>query len=148
MSGPNGHFSAGKNSRATVAGTNCTFEEWTAKYLTEKIDTTNFESTGTHPSGAGTATFAQATFGVLGCTWSAKGKWDSQQNRIDSPPGFFPRDDLGLVKLWVDLGRNFFWNFPQSLVLSAETGARVRQDVSFAADCECNGSFSNPTGSS
>lgn len=145
---PVGHFSAGKNSRATVAGSNLTLEEWTAKYLTEKIDTTNFEATGTHPSGSGTATFQQGTFGVLGCTWSLKGKWDSQQNKIDSPPGLYPRDDLGLVKLYTDLTRNYFWSFSQSLVLSADTGARVRQEVSFGTDAEANGAFLNPTGSS
>ncbi len=145
---PNGHFSAGKNSRAQVAGTNCTFTEWTFKYLTEKIDTTNFESTGTHPSGAGTATFIQSTFGCLGATWSCKALWDSQQNRFDSPPGIYPRDDLGTVKLYPDLGRNYFHNIGQSLVISAETGARVRQDVSFSCDAEANGAFSNATGSS
>jgi hypothetical protein len=145
---PVGHFSAGKNCRVQVGATNCTFESFDADYTSEKIDTTNFEATGTHPSGSGTATFAQGTFGVLACAWKCGGKWDSLQNRIDSPPGFYPRDDLSSVKVWVDLSRNYFWNFPQSLVLSSRTGGRVRQEVSFEASCENNGPFSNPTGSS
>lgn len=148
MSGPNGHFTTGKNSRIQVGGTNATLETYDVSYTSEKIDTTNFESTGVHPSGVGTATFAQGTFGVLACSFNVTGKWDSQQNRIDSPPGFYPRDDLPAAKIWIDLSRNYFWSFPQSLVLSARTGGKVRAEVSFEASCEANGNFLNPTGSS
>lgn len=132
-----GKMRAGKNARATVAGTNMRKTDWETDFQADDIDSTNFESGG----------FDQGTVGITSCPWTLKGPWDASLNDYDDPPGLYPRDDLGLVRLYTNTGDNVFWNLPNNRVLSAKNSVSVRQLVMFEASCKTQGSFSRPTGS-
>jgi hypothetical protein len=132
-----GHMRSGKGSRATVGGVNMRKTDWEADYQADDLDTTNFESAG----------FDQGTVGIVSCPWTLKGCWDAQQNEYDDPPGLFPRDDLGLVKLYTSVSDNVFWSLPTNRVISGKNSTSVKQLVMFEASCKTNGSFTRPTGS-
>lgn len=133
-----GHQRAAKNSRVQVAGTNLRFANWRATWRGDDLDTTNFESAGSE----------QGTIGIQVVEWSMGGDWDAQQNAYDSPPGLYPRDDLGAVKLYENTTDNVFHNIPTNRVLSAENGAEVKGKVTFSANGKSQGSgYSAPAGS-
>jgi hypothetical protein len=136
---PVGHMRAGKNGRVQVAGTNLRNANWRANWKGDDLDTTNFE-----------ALTEQGLTGVLVCEWQTGGPWDAQQNNFDSPPGLYPRDDLGAVKFFEAVSDNVLHNLAANRVLSSENSAEVRGLVQFNASGKSNGvSFSGslPTGS-
>lgn len=65
--------------------------------------------------------------------------WDASINSYDSPPGLYPRDDLGAVKLYENLTDNVFHNIAANRVISAENGAEVKQKVSYSASGKSQG---------
>lgn len=132
MSGPVGTLRSGKGSRVQVNGTNMTQAEYSVKDGADKLDTTNFESTG----------LGQSTIGIEELDYNVRGNWDATIRPTTSdPPGIFPRDNLLNVKIYTNLTDNNFWNIPQSTVVSAETTSQVRQLVGFNW-----AAFSNGTG--
>lgn len=132
-----GKIRSGKGGRITVGATNVTLAEWSLTRKGEDIDTVSFESLGED----------QGTIGVTSTDYSVKGDWDAAQNRWESPPGFYPRDDLASVKLYENVTDNIFHSITQSRVLSAENGAQVRGKVTFSASCKSNGGVTLATGS-
>ena len=140
MAGPIGHFRAGKGSRMVVVGTNLRLKKYTTDFKTDDLETDNFE--------AGlVGAFDQGTVGFFYLDYSGDGDWDAQQNALDAPPGIYPRDDLGLVKLYASVSDNTFWNIGQSRVLSSKVGSDSKGLVSFGFSAKSNSSFTAPTGS-
>jgi hypothetical protein len=129
---------AGKNSRWQVGNTNLRANTWRNTYRGDDLDTTNFESGGAE----------QGTIGVTVIEWTGGMDWDASINAFDNPPGLYPRDDLGSVKCYENIGDNVLWSIPANRVLSAENGAEVRGKVSFSANGKSQGGgFFLPTGS-
>lgn len=129
---------AGKNSRVQIAGTNLRHANWKANYKGDDLDTTNFESAG----------LEQGTIGVIVIEWSTGGDWDASINSYDSPPGLYPRDDLGTVKFFENVTDNVGWTITANRVLSAENGAEVKGKVTFNSSGKSQGSgVTVPTGS-
>lgn len=132
---------AAKNSRVSVAATNLNFASWKTTTKGDDLDTTNFESAG----------HEQGTIGVDVIEWTMGGDWDAGRNSFDSPPGLYPRDDLGAVKFYENVTDNIFFNIATNRVISAENGAEVRGKVTFSATGKSQGCVlvgtSLPTGS-
>ncbi len=111
---------------------------WKATYKGDDLDTTNFESVG----------LEQGTIGVIVIEWSLGGDWDANINAFDSPPGLYPRDDLGSVKFFSNVADNVGYSIPANRVLSAEHGAEVKGKVTFSSSGKSQGSGTLvPTGS-
>lgn len=130
---------AGKNSRVQVGVTNLRHANWRATWRGDDLDTTNFESLT-----------EQGTIGTIVCEWQTGGDWDASINSFDSPPGFYPRDDMGQIKFYENVADNIGHVLATNRVLSAENGADVKQKVTFTASGKSQGvSFSPslPTGS-
>lgn len=134
-----GHQRAGKNSRWIVAGTTIRAKSWSVTWRGDDLDTTNMESQGEE----------QGTIGVNVREWQGAFDWDAQQNAYDSPPGLYPRDDLGLVKMYESVSDNVFWSIATNRVLSAANSAEVKGLVQFNASGKSNGpgAATAPTGS-
>lgn len=115
---------AGKNSRIQVAGTNLRYATWKATWQGDDLDTVNMESLGAD----------QGLVGVIGCTWSLNGDWDANINAYDSPPGLYPRDDMGQIRFFENVADNVGHNLATNRVLSAENGAEVKGKVTFGAN--------------
>jgi hypothetical protein len=131
---------AGKNSRVTIAATNLKLASWKATWRGDDIDTTNFESSGAD----------QGTIGIIGTDWTVSGLWDAGVNFYDSPPGLYPRDDLGALKFYTNVTDNVYHSLATNRVISAENGAEVKQAVNFSASGKAQGcvmSGSIPMGS-
>lgn len=128
---------AGKNARISANGTNLNYGKFDCNDKADKIDTTNFESTGQ----------GQGTTGVETIEHSGSGLWDAGRNAFDSPPGIYPQDSFPNLKYYLNQTDNTFWNFPLALILSASNGAEVRGAVQFSWSGESNGPFNRPTGS-
>lgn len=138
MAGPVGHFRAAKGSRITIVGTPMRKSVWDLTLRGDDLDDTTFESSG----------IEQGTIGIVAIDWSMGTNWDASANNLDSPPGLYPRDDLGDVKFYMNLSDNVFWDLPQNRVLSSKCGAEVKGLVSFSTDGKLNGpGQSFPTGS-
>ncbi len=130
---------AAKNSRVTIVATNLNYAKWKAMWKGDDLDTTNFESLG-----------EQGTIGVIVCEWSCGGDWDAGRNSYDSPPGLYPRDDLGSVKFYENVADNIFHTLATNRVISADNGADIKGKVSFDANGKSQGltmSAALPTGS-
>lgn len=138
MAGPVGHFRAAKNARVIIEATTLKKSVWDLTLRGDDLDTTTFESSGVE----------QGTIGIVGIDWSCGANWDAQANNLTDPPGLYPRDDLGDVKLYENTTDNTFWDLPQNRVLSSKNGAEVRGLVTFSSECKLNGpGYSLPTGS-
>lgn len=136
-----GHQRAGKNSRVQVVATNLRMANWRTTARGDDLDTTNMESSG----------HEQGTIGTDVEEWELGGDWDAQQNAFDSPPGLFPRDDLGAIKFYLNVSDNVFHSLATNRVLSSENGAEVKGKVTFRSSgksqgCALSGT-SLPTGS-
>ena len=131
---------AGKNSRTTVVATNLKTNSWKVTWRADDLDTTNFESAGAE----------QGTIGPIGTDWTLSGDWDAGVNWYDSPPGLYPRDDLGAITIYENLADNIGHSLPTNRVISAENGAEVRGKVTFSATGKAQGvtkAVGLPTGS-
>lgn len=131
---------AGKNSRVQIVATNLRMANWRCTTRGDDLDTTNFESAGAD----------QGTIGVEVSEWTCGGDWDAGINHYDSPPGLYPRDDLGAMKFYENVSDNVAHNISMNRVISAENGAEVRGKVTFSATGKSQGvliSASRPTGS-
>ena len=134
---------AGKNSRVQVVATNLRMANWKTTRKGDDLDTTNFESGGEE----------QGTIGVTVTEWTLGGDWDASVNAFDSPPGLYPRDDLGTVKFFENVTDNVGYTITANRVISAENGADVKQKVTFSANGKSQGTVGGvpvttlPTGS-
>ena len=119
---------AGKSSRVSIVATNLNFAKWKAMWKGDDLDTTNFESLG-----------EQGTIGVIVCEWSCGGDWDAGRNPYDSPPGLYPRDDLGAVAFYENVADNVGHLLTTNRVISADNGADVKGKVTFDANGKSQG---------
>lgn len=141
---------AGKGAGIDANGVSLSYAKWECTDESEKIDTTNFDSSdGAVPQGANgaVASYAQATFGVEAVKHNGSGLFDASLNPFDDPPAFYPTDDFADLTYYLNRIANIFWSFPVALLLSTTNGAEVRGAVSFAWSGESNGPFTRPTGS-
>lgn len=131
-----GTYYAAKGSRATVAGVNLYKTDWDVEDKTDPIDTSNFECGG----------FYQYIIGLEGADYNIKGLWEVGTGQFISPPGLFPRFDLGQVNLYLSVSGSLSWSLPQSVVSSAKNSAAVKDAVKFEAALMANGIFTRPNG--
>ena len=132
-----GHQLAGKGSRVQANGVNLNQAKWECGCDGEKIDSSNFESSGS----------PQGMVGFAGLKWSFGGLFDAAKNYYDSPPGIFPQDTFPNLNFYLSVIGNLFWAMPYALMLSTKNGVEAKGGVNFDASGESNGSFSFPTGS-
>lgn len=132
-----GHFLSGKGSGALIEGTFVRKSDWDLDSSGDDIDTTTFESLG----------FDQGLVGIIAGPWTIKGGFDASINDFDDPPGFFPRDDMGAVKLYLSKSFNSFHSMPANRVLSAKTASTVKGMVTIDASCKTNGIYALASGS-
>lgn len=132
---------AGKNSRVQIVATNLKLANWKCTWAGDDIDTTHFECAGAD----------QGTIGIIKTDWNCGGQWDAAVNAYDSPPGLYPRDDLGAIKFYENVSDNVYHNLATNRVISAENGAEVKGAVTFSATGKAQGvamsSSTLPTGS-
>lgn len=136
---------SGKASRLTVAGVNLNVKNMSVSQHADDLDTTNFEAAG----------YDNGTNGVTGVDWDFDGDWDAGRNFYDSPPGIYPRDDLGVNRngvgsatlLYPNVADNNPTTIPTSRVISSKNTMPVRGLVGFQATCKSNGQFTMSTGS-
>jgi hypothetical protein len=140
-----GYQRSGKNSRVTFGGPLAALahSKWQATWRGDDLDTTNFESGGK----------AEGILGIEDIGISFGGDWDARANPYEnanagpSPPGLYPRDDLGNLYFWINKNDNTFWRFPVSRIRSAASGAEVRGKVTFEVSGFSQGGWFPPTGS-
>lgn len=132
-----GKFRAGKGSRVSVLNTALNKSVWDLTIQGDDLDTVTFECGGVD----------QGEIGITGIDWNMGANWDAGKNNLDSPPGLYPRSDLGLVQFYENLADNVSWSLPNNRVLSSKNGAEARGLVTFNTSGKINGpGFSMPTG--
>jgi hypothetical protein len=124
-----GKMRAGKNSRFQVAAANLCAANWKMTWAGDDLNTTNFESAGAD----------QGTIGIIRTDWSVGGDWNAAVNAFDSPPGLYPRDDLGAIRAYENVTDNVGHYLPVNRVISAENGADVKDKVTFSATGKAQG---------
>lgn len=129
---------AGRGSAVVVNGTHLNMAEWRANGRGDDLDTTNFESGGAETG----------LIGVQVIEWDMGGDWDAINNFYDEPPGIYPRDDFGTLRLYQSFADGINWILNLNRVLSAENSTQVRGKVSFRASGKSNGNINFfPSGS-
>jgi hypothetical protein len=131
---------SGKNSRIQVAATNLRMATWKSTWQGDDLDTVNMESAGAD----------QGLIGVIGNIWSLSGDWDASINSFDSPPGLYPRDDMGAIRFFENVADNVGHYLPTNRVISADNGAEAKGKVTFGANGKSQGvsmAVGLPTGS-
>ena len=132
---------AGKNGRIAWGNSNLRAKQWSTDDKADDIDTTNFESVVQGIS------YDEGLTGPNVAEWSFSGSWDATANAFDDPPGIYPRDEGGPLKLYTNLTDAVFYNLILVRVLSAKVSCPVRGDVTFEASGKSQGQYTRPTGS-
>ena len=140
-----GQQRAGKGAQLTILSANLNVKTANVTVHADDLDTTNFECVG----------YDTGTYGIMGMDWDFDGDWDAGRNFYDTPPGIYPRDDLGVNRtgggsatyIYPNLADNNPHTIPTSRVISAKNTMPVRGLVGFQATCKSNGQFTLSTGS-
>jgi len=132
-----------KTSRVIVANTPLTFASWEVTLSGEDLPTVNFESWNQ----ALQQSFDEGIMGVLGAEIKFGGDWDAGTDPFGSPPGLFPRDDLGPVQFYTSRLDNILWAFTYIRLRSSTNGGEVHGKVTFTCSGKNQGPFQYPTGS-
>ena len=99
---------AGKASQVQFQNTtNQSVIDWEVAEQGENIDTTALDDY--NPS-SGVLNKTSRT-GPQYATWKLNMIWNASQNFYDDPPGFFPRDLVGPLKIIINVADNTFWDF-------------------------------------
>ena len=134
------HSAHGKSSRVTVGAgpTIMKRSDWTNTLKGDDSDDTNFESGGNE----------EGQVGITVIEWTLKGLWDLAQNPIDDPPGFYPRNDLSLLKFYPSQPTASLFNLlTVARVLSVAINANVKQNLTVDASGKSQGPYTVATGS-
>ncbi len=129
-----GSFRAGKTSRITAGGTALTRNTYRVTHSGTREMTTNFECNG----------FRQAVLGDEGLDWTISGDWDADQNPVDDPPGFYPREDGANLVIYTRVSDGDNYNMPIYFVTSGELSSSATGKVSVSATGASQGTFTIP----
>jgi hypothetical protein len=141
MPGLVGKQRSGKGGRTQANGSNIKMNEYSLTDKADKLPTDCFEGNGQ----------GQQIIGIEDLDIEIRGDWDAHQNFFDSPPAFYPQDSYGSTStgllIYTNITDAVFWNVPQSTILSATNGTRVRDKVTVGMSASALPGWSRPTGS-
>jgi hypothetical protein len=130
-----------KNAKVRIAATVFTGAEWTVTPIAIDFDVSNFES------GVGGIGYTDVETGLLDCAFEVSGLWDGNNNPFDAPLSLVPgTTQTNSLYLYINDTTGPFYKFITWKVLTAPTGARVREGVSFKFTGRNKGQFLTPTG--